>query len=156
MPDRHFHQIIIPNQMIPTFPTLEASTGGKTEAEAFEYFGFLKINGKCVDPDDEKPMDKASKNHPNVTNPLLPGMDPFSGPYILSKSKQSLIYAKFVDDEDDAEGDPLAFRIGPETFAKLAEGAVKVEQPQREIVKQSVSRAQLKTHNASVGHKLCI
>jgi hypothetical protein len=46
MPDQHFHQTIIPNQMIPTFPTLEASTGGKTEAEAFEYFGFLKINGK--------------------------------------------------------------------------------------------------------------
>jgi len=101
-------------------------------------------------------MDKASKNHLDVTNPLLPGMDPFSGPYILSKSEQSLVYAEFVDDEDDAEGDPLAFRISPETFAKWAEGAVKVEQPQREIIKQSVSRAQLKTHNASVGHKLCI
>jgi hypothetical protein len=101
-------------------------------------------------------MDKASKNHPDVTNPLLPGMDPFSSPYILSKSEQSLVYAEFVDDEDDAEGDPFAFRISPETFAKWAEGAVKVEQPRREIIKQSVSRAQLKTHNASVGHKLCI
>lgn len=54
-------------------------------------------------------MDKASKNHPDVTNPLLPGMDPCSSPYILSKSEQSLIYAEFVDDETMLRGIPLPF-----------------------------------------------
>lgn len=143
MPDRHLHQTILPDKVTQIFPMFEASTIGKTESEVFAYFGFLKINGKWVDPDSEMAMDKASKDHPDVTNPLLPGMDSFSGPYILSKSEQSLVYAEFMDDQDDAEGDPRAFRISPETFAKLAEGAVKVKQPQHEIIKQSVSKGLL-------------
>ena len=137
------------DQVTSISPTFEASTVGKTKSEVFEYFGYLQINGKWVDPDSEKAMDKASNNHPDVTNPLLPGMDSFSGPYILSKSEQSIVYAEFVDDEDDAEGDPRAFRISPGDFCQmLAEGAVKVKQPQHEIIKQSVSKAQAKKYNA--------
>jgi hypothetical protein len=156
MPDRHFHQTILPDHVTPTFPTFAANTVGITDSEVFEYFGFLKINGKWVDPDNEMAMDKASKNHPDITNPLLPGMDCFFGPYILSKSEQSLVYNEFLDDEDDDEGDPRAMRISPETFAKWAEGAIKVEQPQHEVIKQAVSIAQFKTRCASVGHRLFV
>lgn len=153
MPDRHFQRTILPDQVMPIVPAFASSTVGKTQSDVFQYFGFLKINGNWVDPDSEKAINKASKEHSDVTNPLLPGMDFFSGPYILSKSEQSLLYGEFLDDEDDTEGDPRAFRVSPETFAKWAEGVVKVEPPQHEIVKESVSSAQFKTRNASVIYK---
>jgi len=75
-----------------TSPTFESSTVGKTESEAFNYFGFLQINGKWVDPDSEKVMYEAFNGHLDVTNPLLPSMDSF-GPKILSRSEQSIAYA---------------------------------------------------------------
>ncbi len=139
MPDRHFP--VLPNQVTQIFSTYKPSTIGKSEPEIFEHFGFLQIDGKWVDPDNLVAMDKASKGDPDVTNPLLPGMNSSSRPYMLSKSEQSIVYSEFVDDEDDAEGDPRDFRISPETFTKWAEGAVKVEQSQHEVVKQSVSKA---------------
>lgn len=153
MPDRHFYQTKLQDQVTSTSPTFESSTVGKTKSEAFEYFGYLQINGKWVDPDSEKATHEALNNHPDVTNPLLPGMDSSSGPYILSQSEQSIVYNQFVDDEDDNEGDPRAFRISPETFAMLAEGAVKGQQPQHEVIKQPVSKPQAKKYNALVVHE---
>jgi hypothetical protein len=140
MPDRHFYQTKLQDQVTSTSPTFESNTVGKTKSEALEYFGFLQINGKWVDPDSEKATHEALNSHPDVANPLLPGMDSSFGPYILSKSEQSVVYAQFLDDEDDNQGDPRAFRISPETFAMLAEGAVKGEQIQHEVIKQPVSK----------------
>jgi hypothetical protein len=144
MPNRNFHQTMLQDQVTSTSPKFESSTVGKTESEVFEYFGFLQINGKWVDPDSEKAMYDALKRHPDITHPLLPGMDVSSGPYILSKSEQSILYAQFVDDEDDNEGDPRAFRISAETFALWAEGTVKGQQLQHEVIKQPVSKPKLR------------
>lgn len=151
MPDLHFHQTILQNQVTPTYALFGSSTIRKTEREIYEYLGFLQVHGKWVDPESEMAMFTALKGHPDVTNLLLPGIDSSSGPYILSQSEQSVVYAEFVDDEDDDEGDPRASRISPETFAKWAEGAVKVEQLQLEVIKQPVSKAQAKTYDAHIG-----
>lgn len=141
MPDRDFHQTILQGKVTSISPKFDSSTVGKTKSEAFEYFGLLQINGKWVDPDSEKAIYEALKGRSDVTNPLLPGMNFSSGPYILSKSEQSIVYAQFVGDKDDNEGDPREFRISPETFAIWAEGTVKGQQPQHEVIKQPVSRA---------------
>jgi hypothetical protein len=152
IPDRDFYRTVLQDQATSTSPTFESNTVGKTESEAFNYFGFLQINGKWVDPDSEKAMYEALNGHSDVTNPLLPGMDSSSDPKILSRSEQSIVYAQFLDDEDDNEGDPRAFRITPEKFAVWAEGTIKGEKAKHEVIKQSVGKPQAKTYNAHAGH----
>jgi hypothetical protein len=122
--------------------TVESMTIGKIAAGDFEAFGFLKVNGNWIDPDSEAAIYSATNDHSDISNPILPTVHSSFGPYILSQSEQDVVYGEFVDDEDDGEGDPRDGRISPETFAMLAEGVVKLDLPQYEVVKP-VSKTQI-------------
>ena len=139
MPDRRLCQTTRQDQLVSGSPLFPSSIAGKTESEIIESCGLLRINGKWVDPDSERAMYEAVHGHSNANSPLCPGMKSSSGPYILSKSEQSLVYAQYMEDQDDNEGDPRAFRISPNSFAIWAEGAMKIQQPPHVVMKQPVS-----------------
>jgi hypothetical protein len=138
MPDRPCFQKLVRDEVpVPGSyqNTAESMTIAKIESGDFGTFGFLKVNENWVDPDSEAAIYGASNGRAVASPPILPGVSSSYSPYILSQAEQDIIYGKFVDDEDDDEGDPRNSRISPRTFAMLAEGVVKWDRPQPEVVK---------------------
>ena len=102
--------------------------------EVYANFGYVCIDGKWVDPESEGELYDAYMGYFDGSSQDLDVAELHrsrdSGPLIMTQAEQDIFYREYVEDvtdEADGDGDPRDYYISPETFARWAEGAVKVD-----------------------------
>lgn len=122
----------------------------RTYSEILNWIGYLSINGKVTDPDSKMEVLRALAGI-RGDSPPLPGFHESLLASVMCPSELEEYYIRFVLDVDnendpdrDNEGNPLDYRISPDTFLKWAEGAKKKENPKTAEVEERVREEELK------------
>ena len=113
-------------------------------------FGYFLVDGQWVDPESEGELYEAymkvsDDSSQDLDVPELHRSRDF-GPHIMTQDEQNEFYRAYVEDvtdEHDDEGDPRDFYITPATFARWAEGAVKVDGYVETVIEPSVGTKSL-------------
>jgi len=114
-------------------------------ADVWANFGYVKINGRWVDPESDRELSAAYKgakeDHHYVATLSVVNKPRCPGPRVMTDEEADSLYKWYSDEvsSGDTEGDPRKFRITPDIFAFWAQGAKKGEHYERRILEPQVS-----------------